>query len=57
MEFRNVICVLGALRQTEQIVGLLAVVIGFEVFVTEATSRNDYPNGFTLYADEEAPLA
>ena len=57
MEFRNVICVLGALRQTEEIVGLLAVVFGFEVFVTEATSRNDYPNGFTLYADEEAPLA
>jgi hypothetical protein len=56
MEDRNVIGGLRALRQAEQIVGLLAVILGLQVFVTEATSRNDYPNGFPLNTDEEAPL-
>lgn len=44
MEDRNVIGGLRALRQAEQIVGMLAVILGLQVFVTEATSRNDYPN-------------
>ena len=56
MEDRNVIGGLRALRQAEQIVGMLAVILGLQVFVTEATSCNDYPNSCPLDTDEEPPL-
>jgi len=47
----------GAFRETEQVVGLLAVALGFEVFVAIATHGHDYPHRMTADRNHELPLA
>src|SRR5262249_41940518 len=47
----------AAFRQTEEVVGLLAVVLGLLVLVTESTGGGDHVDGSTAPADVEGQLA
>lgn len=47
----------GAFRQAEQVVGLLTVVFGFQVFVPGGAFGDDHIGALVVYLDEECPFA
>ena len=59
MEFRIGISLiyLGAFRKTQQVIRLLTVSFGFQVFVSVAARRHLDPNAIPCHANEEAPFA